>query len=172
MPPPIEPDTKDWTSVITQGCAECGFDPNYDVATTGERLRETVRPWGEVLARDDVRERPDPGTWSPLEYAIHVRDVLNVMRGRLLLMLGQDGVEFQSWDQDEAAVQGRYHLLDPAQIAADYATEAAITAGAFDAVQGGQWQHRGSRAGTGFTVETLAIYLLHDIEHHLQDVRR
>ena len=41
-----------------------------------------------------------------------------------------------------------------------------------DAVEGAQWEHRGSRSGTEFTVRTLAVYMLHDIEHHLDDVTR
>ena len=27
MPEPIAPDTKDWTWVLEQPCAECGFEP-------------------------------------------------------------------------------------------------------------------------------------------------
>ncbi|GGK72946.1 DinB family protein [Ornithinimicrobium pekingense] len=172
QPQQIEPDTKDWTVVISQGCTECGFDPSYDVTTTGDRLRATEAPWREQLARTDVRERPDPATWSPLEYGAHSRDVLRVMRGRLELMLAEDGATFEGWDQDEAAVKDRYDLQDPARVAQEYAGEIDTTARAFDAVEGERWQHRGSRSGTAFTVETLAIYMLHDIEHHLDDVTR
>jgi hypothetical protein len=171
-PEPIEPDTKDWTYVVTEGCAECGFDPDVDVTTIGDRLRATVALWREQLARDDVRERPEPTTWSPLEYAAHCRDVLAVMRERLELMLAEDGAAFSSWDQDAAAIDERYHLQEPLQVADEYEEEVDVTAEAFDAVQGDQWQRRGSRSGTNFTVATLGVYLLHDIEHHLDDVSR
>lgn len=170
QPQKIEPDTKDWTVVITEGCDECGFDPAYDVRTTGERLRATVPAWREQLARDDVRERPEPTTWSPLEYGAHVRDVLSVMRRRLDLMLEEDGVTFPGWDQDAAAAEEPYHEEDPGAVALEYAQEIDVTAAEFDAVESDEWARRGSRAGTAFTVETLAIYLLHDIEHHLYDV--
>ncbi|GAA5160302.1 DinB family protein [Ornithinimicrobium tianjinense] len=169
-PEPIEPDTKDWTVVITEGCDECGFVAGYDVRTTGERLRATVPLWRERLSGEDVRERPEPSTWSPLEYGAHCRDVLTVMRGRLELMLAEDGARFASWDQDAAAVDEAYWQQDPEQVADEYAEEAALTAEAFDAVGGEQWDRRGSRAGTAFTVATLAVYLLHDLEHHLVDV--
>lgn len=172
QPQQIEPDTKDWTVVVEQGCAECGFEPDYDVTTTGDRLRATVPPWREQLARIDVRERPEPTTWSPLEYGAHVRDVLDVMRGRLELMLAEDGASFAGWDQDEAAVRARYDLQDPGRVAQEYAEAVDATAAAFDAVAGEQWSRRGSRDGTAFTVETLAVYTLHDIEHHLADVTR
>lgn len=171
-PQPIEPDAKDWSVVITEGCRECGFDAGYDVTTTGERLRATEPVWREQLARLDVRDRPRPTTWSPLEYAAHCRDVLTVMRGRLELMLARDGAAFASWDQDAAAVEAAYHLQDPARVAQEYAEEVDLTARTLDAVSGGQWERRGSRAGTEFTVATLAVYLLHDIEHHVHDVTR
>ena len=171
-PEPIEPDTRDWTFVLQHGCPECGFDPDLDVTTTGERLRATVPAWREQLDREDVRVRPEPTTWSPLEYAAHCRDVLAVMRERLELMLAEDGAAFASWDQDATAVEERYHRQDPAVVADEYEEEALLTAEAFDAVQGEQWQRRGSRAGTPFTVATLAVYLLHDLEHHLDDVAR
>jgi hypothetical protein len=170
-PTPIRPDTKDWTVVIDEGCRQCGFDPGYDVTTTGDRLRVTEDAWREQLAREDARERPAPSTWSPLEYGAHSRDVLRVMRRRLGLMLAEDGATFESWDQDAAAVGERYDLQDPARVAQEYAEEAAATAAAFDAVRPDQWRRRGSRGGTGFTVRTLAVYTLHDIEHHLHDVR-
>lgn len=170
QPQQIEPDTKDWTVVISDGCPECGFDPDYDVTTTGDLLRATVPAWREQLARTDVRERPGPTTWSPLEYGAHVRDVLDVMRGRLELMLAEDGVTFPGWDQDAAAVEDRYDLQDPARVAQEYAEAVDVTAAAFDAVHGEQWSRRGSRDGTAFTVETLAVYLTHDIQHHLHDV--
>lgn len=171
-PQRIEPDLKDWTVVITEGCRECGFDPRYDVRNTGSRLRADVAAWRERLTRDDARERPAPTTWSPLEYGAHVRDVLGVMRSRLELMLAEDGATFPGWDQDEAALTGRYHELDPDQVAEEYTEEVEETAAAFDAVHEDQWARRGSRDGTAFTVRTLAIYTLHDIEHHLVDVNR
>src|SRR3954464_4690952 len=83
----IAPDTKDWTFVINDGCPECGFDPRSlgrtDIPT---RLRATVQRWTSVLSRDDVRQRPDATTWSPLEYGCHVRDVTRVFGGRVRLM--------------------------------------------------------------------------------------
>lgn len=169
-PQPIEPDTKDWTYVMEQGCSECGFEVVTDPTTTGQRLRDTVPLWRDRLDRPDVRERPQSTTWSPLEYAAHSRDVLVVMRERLGLMLAADGTTFPGWDQDAAAVAGRYWELDPARVADEFAAEVAATANAFDEVQESEWSRRGSRDGTAFTVATLAAYLLHDIEHHLVDV--
>ena len=167
----IEPDTKDWTVVITEGCAECGFDPDLDVTTTGERLRQSIVRWHAVLARPDATERPQPITWSPLEYAAHVRDVCDIFRKRLHLMLTDDDARFANWDPDTAAQEGRYGELDPDTVAQEYAVAALALAADFDQVHGEQWERRGLRSnGSEFTVSTFAIYFLHDIEHHLHDV--
>lgn len=173
QPPPIEPDTKDWTTTITDGCAECGFDPAYDVTRTGERLRATVPGYAAALARPDATERPAPTVWSPLEYAAHVRDVFRLFQQRLTLMLERDDPLFANWDQDETAVAERYWEQDPATVADELAQAAAASAAAFDQVRDDQWERTGRRSnGSAFTVRTLAVYFLHDVEHHLADLRR
>lgn len=171
-PDAIVPDTKDWTVVITQGCDECGFDPDWDVeGTTPARVRATVEPWRRTLRLPDVRERPRPGTWSPLEYACHVRDVNRLFRQRLELMLTEDDARFEDWDQDVAALRGDYGSADPALVAEEYAAATEELALAFEQVEGERWERRGVRSnGAEFTVRTFAIYLVHDLEHHLGDV--
>lgn len=170
---PVPPETKDWTVVIDRGCADCGFDPRYDVTTTGERARATVDRWVAVLDRPGTTERPRPGTWSPLEYACHVRDVCRTFRERLRLMLDEEDPVFADWDQDAAAVGERYDLQDPYEVSGELAQELRATADAFDTVTQEQWARTGRRGdGKDFTVASFAVYFLHDVEHHLRfDVR-
>jgi len=168
----IEPDTKDWTWVLERPCPECGFVASSITGTQIPRIaRENAVSWHAVLRRPDVRERPDPSTWSPLEYAAHVRDVCRVMDGRLALMLAEDDPTFADWDQDAAAVEGRYGELDP-QVVAQEITEAAETiAERFASVPDDAWDRTGLRSnGSRFTVLTLGRYFLHDVVHHLDDV--
>ncbi|WP_200209544.1 DinB family protein [Micromonospora coerulea] len=172
QPPAITPETADWTFVITEGCAECGFSPQ-EVTATGDRLRATIPTWRAVLARDDATVRPVPTVWSPVEYACHVRDTCRIFRGRLELMLGEDDPVFANWDQDATAVEEGYFHQDPAVVADQLAVEAEATAAAFDAVRADQWERPGRRSnGSVFTVATFAVYFLHDIEHHVHDVTR
>ena len=98
-------DDKDWTFVLTEGCAECGFDPAVDLHGTGARLRSTLPRWRAALAASGATTRPAPLVWSPLEYGCHVRDVFRIFAARLALMLGEDGATFANWDQD--ATPGR-----------------------------------------------------------------
>src|SRR5690242_15281074 len=72
----VEPDTKDWTWVLDEPCPDCGFEA---AAVTVDRIpaviRDNATTWEAVLTLADAATRPEPGTWSPLEYACHVRDV-------------------------------------------------------------------------------------------------
>jgi hypothetical protein len=169
----IEPDTKDWTWVLDRPCPECGFI----AAALGTQdlpglLDETCRAWAEVLGRDDVRDRPRPGTWSPLEYAAHVRDVHRVFAERVRLMLAEDGPHFANWDQDETAVTGRYGDQDPAEVGADLRAASGRVAALYASVTAETRQRSGYRSdGSEFTIETLGRYHLHDVVHHLWDVR-
>jgi hypothetical protein len=170
---PIVPDTKNWTWVLEQECADCGFDSSTtDARDVPRLLRENAAAWPAVLRRDDVTVRPDDATWSPLEYAAHVRDVFRVFAGRLALMLDEDAPRFPNWDQDETAVAERYNEQDPAVVSAELTVAAEELAAAFEAVPDDAWQRTGLRSdGSAFTVETLARYFIHDPVHHLHDVR-
>mgnify|MGYP003675876969 CR=1 FL=1 len=169
---PIVPDTKNWTWVLEKPCTECGFDADglsfRDVAT---RLRTNADAWPAVLRRSDVRERPDEATWSPLEYAAHVRDVFRVFDGRFRLMLDEDDPSFPNWDQDETARDDDYVHQDPETVSAELVEAAGVLVGTLDGVPDsalGRTALRGD--GSRFTVETLGLYLLHDPVHHLHDV--
>jgi SAM-dependent methyltransferase len=169
----IVPDTKDWTWVLDRPCPECGFEASR---VTVDRLAEVVRDnattWEAVLTLPEARVRPDPATWSPLEYACHVRDVHRIFDVRLGLMLDQVDPRFANWDQDETALAERYAEQDPATVSVELLEAAAVVAERYESVPPDAWSRRGFRSdGSEFTVERLGRYHLHDIVHHAWDVR-
>lgn len=171
-PDTVPPDTKDWTWTLEQPCPECGFEA---AAVTAPQVAEQVlaltAPWRSVLEHEDVRDRPRPDVWSPLEYACHVRDVCRVFEGRVRQMLAEDGARFANWDQDRAALDGRYREQDPSVVAEQLVEAAVAACRAFEEVEGDAWQRTGLRSnGSHFTVLTLGQYMLHDLAHHLVDV--
>ena len=171
-PAPVEPDTKDWTWVLARPCPECGLDAAaVPAGQVAQRGRDNAAAWAAVLA-GPVRERPAPATWSPLEYGCHVRDVLRLYDERLVLMLEQDDPLYANWDQDATAVEQRYGEQDPAVVADELAQAARRVADRFAALAPEQWARTGRRSdGASFSVTSFSQYFLHDVVHHLHDVR-
>jgi hypothetical protein len=167
----ITPDTKDWTWVLDRPCPECGLDTTtFAHDEIPAMLRANAAAWVDVLAGPHARTRPTPTTWSPLEYAAHVRDVCRVYTERLHLMLTQDAPDYPNWDQDTTAVEDRYDEQDPATVARELTAAADHLAEDFASVTGDQWLRTGTRSdGAHFTVDTFARYFIHDPIHHLHD---
>ncbi|MBI9115833.1 DinB family protein [Sanguibacter suaedae] len=168
----IPADTKDWTWVLDRPCPECGLDAGgVAPEQVGALVASTLPRWAAVLARPDARDRPDPHTWSPVEYAAHVRDVFDVMTGRLTLMLTEDDPPFADWDQDAAALAAGYESSDPVLVGQELEAAGRRAADAFGAVREGDVERPGRRSnGSVFTVATLGQYFVHDVIHHLHDV--
>ncbi|HEX3899252.1 MAG TPA: DinB family protein [Mycobacteriales bacterium] len=170
----ITPDGKDWTWVLNERCPECGFESwAFPREQIGVLVRTNAAQWCEVLRRSDVRERPNPATWSPLEYACHVRDVYRKYDERLRLMLEAHDPLYPNWDQDVTALEARYDQQDPAVVADELAAAGDAVANAFDGVSDDGWDRPGRRSdGASFTVESIGRYFVHDWIHHIWDVSR
>jgi hypothetical protein len=170
-------DTKDWTVVLRQVCDECSHDVgNIAPDDLAEVLFDGVDGWHDVLNGDHVDParlvtRPAPQTWSPVEYGSHVADVIDVFQQRIFLMLTEDNPTFASFDP-EAAVAG-YAGRSPAETAARIAGAANRIGDVFSSLAPHLWDRPGVRGdGASFTVLSISRYLLHDMLHHLFDVRR
>jgi len=171
----ITPDAKDWTWVLDRPCTACGFDcgslREQDLPGV---MRAVAGSFARVLAGsapDDVRRRPAPGVWSPLEYACHVRDVVRRGDARTALMLTTDDPVFENWDQDAAAVEDAYGEQDPDRVAAELVEAAdrlAATYGGIPATAGAGVGRRS--ALTPFTVLSLGRSFAHALVHPLHDV--
>lgn len=173
QPPTPIPDEKDWTWVLDRPCPECGFDASdLSAHCVADLIRANTEDWELILSRERaaVHQRPSPATWSPLEYACHVRDVHRLYLERLNLMLNEDGPHYPNWDQDETALIERYHEADPATVARELRVAADELAARFDTVTNEEWPRTGYRSdGAEFTITTFAKYFIHDPVHHVHD---
>lgn len=158
--------------MLDRPCPDCGYDSSVvtpsDVAPA---VRDEAASWRPALGRSGAAVRPDPGTWSVLEYGCHVRDVLVLYDERLERMLSQDDPLYDNWDQDATAVQRRYHEADPTLVAREIELAGAQVADVFAVLDEAQWGRTGRRGdGASFTVDSFARYSLHDLVHHRWDV--
>ena len=175
---PIIPDDKNWTWVLEQTCPECGFDAStFLAAEVAPLVRANAQAWSRLLVpvppsdAAQLRRRPRPDRWAPIEYACHVRDVFVLYLERLRMMLEEDNPLYPNWDQDVTAVEQRYGEQDPVVVAAQLRDAADELAGAFEGVHGEQWRRHGRRSdGARFDIAGFSRYLLHDPVHHLFDV--
>lgn len=167
-----EPEDRDWTYVLAEGCSECGFDPaTLDSTDIPLRTRAAAETFRLALGRDDARTRPAPTVWSTTEYACHVRDTCRVMHTRAVAMLTEDDPLFANWNQDASAIEERYWEQDPAVVADELTVAADKIATTYASVSADAWQRPGRRGnGSLFTVESLGVYFLHDLEHHVWDI--
>ena len=166
------PDDKDWTWVLEQPCPDCGFESAaLSRESIGAEVLASTPRWQSALSRADAAIRPDPTTWSVLEYACHIRDVHTIFAQRAQLILEHDNPEFENWDQDQTALAKRYWEQRADIVAAELDAAAAQAADIFTALSPAQWLRVGRRSnGSVFTTETLGKYYLHDVAHHLHDV--
>ena len=168
----LTPDDKDWTWVLERACPQCGFDAaSLPLHQAGERLTEAVQQLTGRLQAPDAAKRPSPTTWSPLEYACHVRDTCDLFRERIALVQAVDDPTFTDWNQDATALEKRYAEQDPRVVAAEL--EVAVTSLLLQlaAIPDGAWDRPALRSnGSRFTLETLVRYLVHDPVHHAFDV--
>jgi S-DNA-T family DNA segregation ATPase FtsK/SpoIIIE len=160
-------------------CDECGYD--YDELTRAEiapALRAdaaALRRSFERLPDSRLRARPQPDVWSPLEYACHVRDVLEVQRERVLRVQVEDNPVFVPMGRDERAVDRRYNAQDPSVVARELGDAAESLAATLEMLAPGAWARTGVYSypeRSDRSVEWIGRHTVHEIRHHHQDLSR
>lgn len=86
-------------------------DPLAILQETAAKLAALVQ--GQPDAR--LRQKPAPGKWSAAEILAHLADTEMVLGFRMRLILGQDGVPVQAFDQDVWAAFTHYDQIPAAE---------------------------------------------------------
>ena len=83
-----------WHRIQMEACPQCGDHPaGLPAPSLGPLAVERAAQWREFLEQTDVgylRHIPEPGVFSPLQYAAHVHDILRVYTDRIVLGLEHD----------------------------------------------------------------------------------
>jgi len=170
--------TPDWQR---ERCPECAFDP---AAVAPDDLPERISglgrryraPLTRLLPGEDtaiLRAHPVAGTWSALEYACHVRDLLALFDQRIQRILAEEEPELGWWDHEAAVELDAYDDADPPTVAEAISANATALASTLTGVAGGAWDRTGTRSpGEVFTVVGAGRFALHEGSHHLLDIGR
>lgn len=183
VPTDGSPGTSDvsWLTIVEhQRCAGCGFEAS---AIPREKLTEELKAdaasWLRFLEGTTLQARRNhrvAEVWSPLEYGVHVRDVLDVFTTRVQLMLDENEPDLGWWDHEEAIRDGSANRSDPNEVGQSVVANADRLVSLVDFSATGEaldsWNRRGARRGTEvFTVESKVRFALHELVHHLVDAR-
>ena len=161
---------------VIERCEVCGFV--WDAVSADEVPSRVAAAATAMAARirrggPSVVDRPEPATWSALEYGCHVRDALYNLRDRIVVGLAEDNPVPKAMFTDLRIDRGLYAADEPATLAAELdlagglfaRTVAALDAEALARPIYYGWPTPGTR-----TLLWVAAQALHETEHHLADV--
>lgn len=163
-------------------CPECGLD--YDTISPSDAkvaIRSFPRRYRTAVAgalEDEadeglIRRRPEPSTWSALEYTLHVADLYEFFAGAFRRMYEQDRPTItDAWDPDERVGSERYNEQEPAAALDRLDAAAEQLAKVLDRVDAGSWSRTGTFPWGDRDLLMMARNAVHEGSHHLRDVER
>jgi hypothetical protein len=159
-------------------CTECGFDfESLAIPDATSTLRAaTERLAEDLLSGDDaaVHARPDPSTWSVIEYGCHVRDVLLVQRDRILLTLVEDKPGFAPMHREARAEHAHYDRESALEVGQELGVAANLAAKVIGQLSPEQLERRciyNHPEPTERDLTWMVRNTVHEVIHHELDVR-
>ncbi len=159
-------------------CDDCGF--TYDEAgaeAAGAAILDEVAAVTALVEANasEVTERRTPETWTALEYACHLRDVLLVQRERVLEARRVDRPQPPPMGRDERVDLDGYADQDPVAVARQLADAAALFANVLTRVGDddawGRTLVYNYPTPSERNLRWVAVHTLHEARHHAGDVR-
>ncbi|HZX07733.1 DinB family protein [Kribbella sp.] len=162
-------------------CEQCGF--NYDTGDLQGTVTLLIRQAADcamaltkAAAGPDanvVRIRPEPEVWSAIEYACHVRDVLEVQRLRIAQCLAEDRPVYAPMDRTGRVKELKYEDQDPTEVAAAlmrFAREFGAAARVLQPQQLGKLGLYNYPVRAPRTLGWIIRHTAHEIQHHRHDL--
>lgn len=143
-----------------------GKEPLQVQQETVKKLQKLIKP----LSKKQLSTRPAPGKWSITEILAHLADTETVGSWRMRLVIGQDGVPIQAFDQDVWADRFDYAKRDPKLSLETFRTLRENNLRMLKALPKNLWNNHGMHSERG--KETLArivrMFAGHDLNHLVQ----
>lgn len=160
-------------SPVPETCDGCGFDATaYTHADLLGTLRALAPMWRTMVEGIDtsvLTARPEPGTWSAIEYAAHSRDITGAMGYLAHLALSQDHPQLAG----PAPATPEPEV--PATIAAaitELDKNVARLNAKCSAIGAHDWARPITLGPDTVDVSWLVGHAVHDATHHVRDVAR
>lgn len=166
-----------WQCCRVDVCDECGFE--YDLTEAPKAGGAIIASVAELAAllvggAPDTGRRPQPETWSPLEYGCHVRDALLVQRERVLLARRMELPSLEPMGRDDRVDHDGYSEQNADDVAVQLIEAARLFSNVLARLDDDDW-HRGVIYSFPETAERslewVAVHTLHEVRHHLLDVQ-
>lgn len=156
-------------------CSACDFDGSeYSPSQLLRAIRELGPRWKHLLvdARENLRKRPAPATWSALEYAAHSRDItaLHVFGVEQALTIDEPTFPEIAGDELVESAAANYGSEDPELVALELDEQALKLAELAQASGPASWSRGITFGSSRSDVRRLLEHALHDSHHHLADV--
>ncbi len=164
-------------SEVSERCEEgCGFEWNavkssdiaHRIITSADATADLIR------MRENPCTRRSPDVWSPIEYAGHVRDVLFNLRDRLVVAINEDNPLCKGLFGTPRIDLGLYSGDEPDVVAEELRVAASLFARTWDRIPE---ELRDRTMVYGYprladrSLRWVAAQAVHEVEHHLADVR-
>jgi hypothetical protein len=162
-------------------CDQCGF--NYDTGDLQGTVTLLIKQAADcsmaltkAAAGPDpnvVRLRPEPDVWSAIEYACHVRDVLETQRQRIAQCLAEERPVYAPMDRTGRVKQLKYEDQDPMEVAAAlmrFAREFGAAARVLQPHQLGRLGLYNYPVRAPRTLGWIIRHTAHEIQHHRHDI--
>jgi hypothetical protein len=139
-------------------------DPVEVLSHGPEQLKSALAKF----APERLRKCPAPGKWSPAEIAIHLAEVEMVVSVRVRLVVGNNGIAIQGFDQDAWATRYDKADLDLSLHAFRALRQANVAF--YRSLTADQWEHYGLHSERGKETARRIVELCagHDLNHFKQ----
>jgi hypothetical protein len=118
------------------------------------------------------RRRPDPSTWSALEYTAHVADLLDLLGPAIRRIMVEDTPSITFFDNEARASAKRYNELDRAEVLGWLELACGDLASVIESVKADDWTRKARLEAGERDALTMARNGVHEGSHHLRDVHR
>ena len=127
-----------------------------------------------ITTRENPCTRKSSDVWSPIEYAGHVRDVLFNLRDRLVVAINEDNPLCKGLFGTSRIELGLYAGDDPVVVAQELRVAASLFTRTWDRIPEvlrDRTMVYGYPRLADRSLRWVAAQALHEVEHHLADVR-